>query len=156
MDYETRKRLIFNYLTAPPDGVLLRYKRPPHLSDDSARAEINDLAEDLNEAIPNAANKDQFLAILERFRKALRLMETNRNWPTIPQAIKAMKEAVKGTSFSKVAAIKPLSRAEIEARRIRNGEPTAEHWTRGYGAAELLARGLVTQEQLDAYKRPDL
>lgn len=96
MDYDTRKKLLFSFMTSVPDGVLLRYKRPEYLSDDAARGEVNDLIEDLNSKIPDV-DKDQFFAILGRFKVNLRQLVASRNWPTIPQALRAIKAAVEDT-----------------------------------------------------------
>ena len=93
MNYDDRKRILFSFLTEKPDGVLLRYKRPEHLSDDAARAEVTDLVEDLNSHIPNC-EIDKFKAILGRFKANLRQVVASRYWPTIPQCIKAMRAAV--------------------------------------------------------------
>jgi hypothetical protein len=151
MDYETRKRLIFNYLTAAPDGVLLRYSRPKHLGDDSARGEINDMVEDLNGIIPSV-EKESFFAILERFKVSLRQMGSSRNWPTIPQAIRAMKEAIEGGEYT--GELKPMKTPmQIASDRINAGEAVGDHWISGIGAEALLEAGWVTQTQIDGYKR---
>lgn len=121
MDYDTRKKLLFSFMTSPPDGVLLRYKRPEHLSDDAARGEVNDLVEDLNSHIPNC-DKDKFTAILERFKVNLRQLVASRNWPTIPQSIKAMKVAVEdtpaATAFSEDDTITKLAKIFREDGKI--------------------------------------
>ncbi len=99
MDYDTRKKLLFSYLASPKDGMLTRYKRPEHLSDDAAREEVNDLVEDLNSKIPQC-DKEKFYAILGRFKVNLRQLVSSRYWPNTPQCIKAMKAAVEDTPAS--------------------------------------------------------
>ena len=110
MDYDTRKKLLFSYLTSKPDGVLLRYKRPEYLSDDAARGEINDLVEDLNSKIPDC-DKDKFTAIIKRFKVNLRQLVSSRHWPTIPQGLRAMKAAVEDSpagAFDEESVLKKL------------------------------------------------
>lgn len=96
MDYDTRKKLLFSFIFDSKTGVFTRYKQPEHLSQYAARAEINDLVEDLNSHIPNC-DKDKYNAILGRFKVNLRQLVASRNWPTIPQCIRAMKVAVEDT-----------------------------------------------------------
>jgi len=150
MDYDTRKQLIFNFMTATPDGVLTRYERPAHLSDDSARGEINDMVEDLNSKIPDV-EKDKFFAILERFRVNLRQLGTSRRWPTIPQLLRSVKAAVEDSPVS-VEKEAPLNYVEICAERIKAGDTVDEYYVFGAGADILLERGLVTIEEIKEYK----
>lgn len=143
MDYDTRKKLIFSFMTSPPDGMLLRYKRPEHLSDDAARGEVNDLVEDLNAHIPNC-DKDKFQAILGRFKGNLRQLVASRNWPTIPQCIRAMKAAVEdtpaGTAFNEDDLIERLAKVFREGGKC----PT-------YLATEALTRKIHDQHEFNLW-----
>lgn len=72
--------------------ILPRYKMPDHLSDETARAEIADMVNDLNSEWP-VVGPEVFRQIGERFASALRKEATSRTWPTIGVMLKALRAA---------------------------------------------------------------
>jgi hypothetical protein len=72
--------------------ILPRYIRPSHMGDDVARAEINDLVEDLNQDWP-VMPRDAFAEFGREFARCLRRDYAGRSWPTIATMIKALKAA---------------------------------------------------------------
>ena len=63
-----------------------------------------------------------------------------------------MKEAIEGGEYT--GELKPMKTSmQIAADRINAGEVVGDHWIAGVGAEALLEAGLVTQTQIDGYKR---
>lgn len=89
MTYEERINAIGTLLR---ETILPRYTRPPHLDDDTARAELRDMVTDLNAEWP-LTTRDRFDAMGVAMARALRLTYTGRNWPTIAHLAKALKQA---------------------------------------------------------------
>lgn len=89
MNYEQRTAAIGNILKL---HILPRYTRPSHMGDDVARAEINDLVEDLNHEWPVMA-ETAFAEFGREFARCLRRDYAGRSWPSIATMIKALKAA---------------------------------------------------------------
>ena len=87
MNYETRKRMVSNWLF----DFLKNYEVPPHLDQDASKKELINMVEDINSEIP-LLKENSFKLLLENVAKHIRKNQTSRRWPTIAFFIKAVKE----------------------------------------------------------------
>ncbi|MCF6304374.1 MAG: hypothetical protein L3J33_03265 [Rhodobacteraceae bacterium] len=149
LDFDTRTQLVFSLMASKTEGILTRYQRPDHLSDTAARGVINDMVADINAKIP-AGEKDDFMAILERFKVNLRQITTSRQWPSTPIILRAITHAIDDAPKPMFEAV-DLSPEAINGARIRNGEAVGEYWISPEGADRLLQAGLITDADLAGY-----
>lgn len=94
MKYEQRTAKLFEFLYGPNEGLLRRYTKPEHLSEDRARGEINDMVEDINSRIPAAIGDASFDILLGKIRTEIRRRHGSRRWPTISLLLKSTDEAL--------------------------------------------------------------
>lgn len=90
MNFEERTNAIGTLLR---ETILPRYRRPEHLDDVTASAELADMVSDLNAAWPVTA-PDRFAAIAERLAREIRRVHSSRTWPTIAVMLKALDAAL--------------------------------------------------------------
>ena len=90
MNFEDRTNAIGTLLR---EHILPRYKRPEHLDDTTARAELRDMVEDLNRAWP-VMGATRFGDTADGLARAIRMTHTSRTWPTIAALIKALNVAL--------------------------------------------------------------
>lgn len=98
LNYEQRTRFIFDFLYSDkePLGLLRRYKLPDHLSDDALRAEINDLVEEINSAIPDKVTEGMMAALLRELKAAIRRRHGAQGWPPAKVFIAGVADAIEG------------------------------------------------------------
>ena len=152
MNYEERIAIIKPWIAE----MVGRFDRPNHLIHDKARAELQDMAEDLNYALPAALNKDQLDGTLERTARSIRMKQRTRTWPTIQMVVSCARESLPQDQQPRTAAIQSPSLEitdRINARRIKSGEPVAESCISGTGAERLIGLNLVTPQDLESYRR---
>lgn len=90
MTFEERTNAIGTLLR---EHILPRYKRPEHLDDETARAELRDMVNDLNAAWP-IMPPQRFGEVADGLARAVRVTHTSRTWPTIAALVKALQVAI--------------------------------------------------------------
>lgn len=145
MNYQDRTNAIGTLLR---EHILPRYKRPEHLDDGTARAELRDMVEDLNHEWP-VMNESRFGEIAERLARAVRVTNTSRTWPTIAVMVKALKAALDA----------PAPEVESEEEKPIVWECVREWWVKfrqagpasmakSHHAERLVQEGLATPGEL--------
>jgi hypothetical protein len=71
------------------ETILPRYKRPDHLDDETARAELRDMVADLNSEWP-PMGEQKFGEVSAALAKTIRVTHSSRSWPTIAALVKAL------------------------------------------------------------------
>lgn len=153
MKYEERKKLLSGWLF----NFLKRYDVPSHFDDDATREEMILIVEDMNSEIPNC-EESSFKLLLDKVASRIRKTSKTRKWPTTFQftnAIKDYREEVIKDNIIDVASNLPkdFDQSEFWARKIKKGEDVPHHWIEGISAHRLLERSLVTEEDLQPYKK---
>lgn len=92
-----RRAAIVTALTGPV-GWLRRYRPSKHLDDDLMAAEVRDLVEDLDAALPADLSADELAAHLDGTRRALRRRWGGPWWPTSVMLVEAAQEATEAAS----------------------------------------------------------
>lgn len=152
MDYNSRVRLI----TAQINEFLRLYKRPDHLDNDTALAEMREMAEEINLLIPSTSSQGDLEEQTRRAFRNIRQTYKGRSWPTVSHIVDAMNVA------AKVAKVKPVETKvdagwrpdtmQIMADRMRTGEAVGEGYLYGRNAVELINAGMVDRETLQSYR----
>lgn len=154
LNYEARTRAIFDFLYRDPDGILRRYRVPEHMGDDQLRAEVNDLVEDINRAIPSGYGEGEFRALMPKIHAEIRRRHGAQGWPSSRVFIAATEAAVEGVAAAGAvkAEAKEIDPYEITARRMQAGEAVGEGYLYGREAVELIRRGLVDEATMRRYR----
>lgn len=150
MNYDQRINRIRGWV----GEMIARYDRPAHLVHAKAEAEIRDMAEDLNSEIPSNVTVDVMDGILERTARQIRKRQRTRTWPTINLVISAARDSLPASAEAANKAPETLRAdrsQQINARRIRNGEPVGECWVTGRDADRLVNAKLITRQDLAPY-----
>jgi hypothetical protein len=147
MTYEERTNAIGSWLR---DVVLPRYNRPDHLGDAEARAEVADMVEDINAETP-ILPVDAFEPFLATMFAKLRRTYTGRNWPPIGAFCKAIAAARKDGPRTPPGEYAPDDYA-IAAAKMKAREPVGQDYVYGPKCKELLRRGLVSFDDIAAYR----
>jgi hypothetical protein len=135
MTYDERTNLIGSLLR---DVILPRYKRPDHLDDATARAEIMDMVEDLNSAWP-LMHPESFPRVGLALARNIRRSYSGRSWPPIAVMLKALKSAVSPEPVDgKLRGIQQIDLADIRGRQLLA-------WCRGEAPC---GEGLITADNL--------
>jgi len=160
LNYDTRTRMVFDFLYRDPDGVLRRYRAPEYLGDDQLRAEVKDLVEDINREIPNGFTNADFRLLMPEIHRSIRRRHAAQGWPPAKTFIMATQEAAEKVNTTKARAIaeanpkeRSLDTQKIWAKRMQAGEAVAETFLWGREAVEMIDRGLIDQATLDAYRK---
>jgi len=149
MTYDQRLQLIKNELL----NILSSYAIPKHLeSDRAAQSEIQGIVRVINQKFSNNTNEEHMRGTMDRAMLKLKEAHKSRSWPTAADIIKAVTTSMT-TSFKGVEAGKPWKpdTLEINAARIKNGEPVSETYIRGTMAQKLLDLGMITEAHLQPY-----
>lgn len=150
MTYEERTRVILSELIKMMQG----YATPKHLN---TRAKEEDEARNivrmLNQKFPNDTTEDHIRGTMDRAMLKLKEAHKSRTWPTaadISAAVSKSMSTSKSSLPSGNATWKPDS-LEINAKRIKAGEPVGQMYIQGKLAERMVREGLVTEEQLAPY-----
>lgn len=149
MTYDQRIELIKNELM----NILSSYAIPKHLEGDrAAQSEIQGIVRVINQKFSNNTNEEHMRGTMDRAMLKLKEAHKSRSWPTAADIIKAVTTSMT-TSFKGVEAGKPWKpdTLEINAARIKNGEPVSETYIRGTMAQKLLDLGMITEAHLQPY-----
>jgi hypothetical protein len=150
MTYEERTRVILSELVKMMQG----YATPKHLN---TRAKEEDEARNivrmLNQKFPNDTTEDHIRGTMDRAMLKLKEAHKSRTWPTAADISAAVSKSM-STSKSSLptgnGTWKPNS-LEINAKRIKAGEPVGQMYIQGKLAERMVRDGLVTEEELAPY-----
>jgi len=152
MNYENRKRLISNWLFE----FLKRYEAPPHLDKDAARQEMVLMVEDINSEIPKC-EESSMKYLLDKVSSFVRKNAKSRRWPTISMFVSGVKEYRKEVIVTEADAIPSLPKdhdhSTYYANKIKRREEVPDHWIIGISGQRLLELNLVTEQDLEPYKK---
>ena len=152
MNYENRKRLISNWLFE----FLKRYEAPPHFDKDAARQEMILMVEDINSEIPKC-EESSMKYLLEKVSSFVRKNAKSRRWPTINIFVSGVKEYRSDVTVTEVDAIPSLPKdhdhSTYYANKIKRREEVPDHWIVGISGQRLLEQKLVTEKDLEPYKK---
>ncbi len=141
-----RQQAIFRWLWHP-QGVLHRYRVPDHLSDNTIRAEVNDLVHDLDATLPGCLDADAVADLLPAVHRALRRRHGGLGWPSARTFIEAAQEATdaarrgRGADAGEDAALGWLSRFYTAHGRPLAGVATPER------TSALIRRGVLSARE---------
>lgn len=135
-------------------GMLRRWLErfsPPASIKDNPRA-AQDSADALLRALLKFAPQADYVPWVNRALDATETQMKTRAWPTVHEIGAVCSNMRKdeprhggSTSFS-------LDPFEVAARRVHNHQPIGDMWIYGHHAHEIVARGLVTDAQLQPYR----
>ena len=146
MKYEQRFAIITGELLKMLEG----YATPKHLNTDKKhRDEITNMARMLNTKFPNDTTEDHIVGTMDRAMLKLKEAHKSRTWPTAADISTAVSKSMTTSKSSLPKAIgwKPDS-LEVNAKRIKAGEPVGEMYIQGKMAERMVRDGLVTEEEL--------
>ena len=150
MTYEERTRVILSELIKMMQG----YATPKHLD---TRAKEEDEARNivrmLNQKFPKDTTEDHIRGTMDRAMLKLKEAHKSRTWPTaadISAAVSKSMSTAKSSLPKGNGTWKPNS-LEINAKRIKAGEPVGQMYIQGKLAERMVRDGLVTEEELAPY-----
>lgn len=150
MTYEERTRVILSELIKMMQG----YATPKHLNTRAKEEEeARNIVRMLNQKFPNDTTEDHIRGTMDRAMLKLKEAHKSRTWPTaadISAAVSKSMTTSKSSLPSGNATWKPDS-LEINAKRIKAGEPVGQMYIQGKLAERMVRDGLVTEEQLAPY-----
>jgi hypothetical protein len=150
MTYEERVRVILSELIKMMQG----YATPKHLNTRAKEEEeARNIVRMLNQKFPNDTTEDHIRGTMDRAMLKLKEAHKSRTWPTaadISAAVSKSMSTSKSSLPSGNATWKPDS-LEINAKRIKAGEPVGQMYIQGKLAERMVRDGLVTEEQLAPY-----
>lgn len=146
MNYEERMRLI----TGLANRFLAEWKRPEHLTNETAMTRLRSIAEAINKRLPASLNRDGLEEVCSDIFQAVSENHRGREWPDVSTFAKCAE--ARGESAAKAAPVQhEFDTVDINLRRLRRGDALGDEWMFGRRAVELLGRG-ATEEELDAYR----
>ena len=150
MTYEERTRVILSELIKMMQG----YATPKHLNTQAKQEdEARNIVRMLNQKFPNDTTEDHIRGTMDRAMLKLKEAHKSRTWPTaadISAAVSKSMSTSKSSLLSGNATWKPDS-LEINAKRIKAGEPVGQMYIQGKLAERMVRDGLVTEDELAPY-----
>lgn len=150
LNYEERKHIIAMWLKE----LLSRYEVPKAYDKIKAREEMVFMVEDINSELPSKVNDGYLKVCLGNIAQHIRKHNISRTWPTIKNFMTAIREIEKpepelNSDLSEFS----LCPIQISAKRIKLREPVGDYYIIGGGAKQLLDQGLVSQADIEHYKK---
>ena len=150
MTYDERIFVLIGELAKILDG----YATPKHL-DTRAKEEqeVRNIVRMINQKFPNDTTQEHLRGTMDRAMLKLKEAHKSRTWPTaadISAAVSKSMSAAKSSLPNGNGTWKPNS-LEINAKRIRAGEPVGQMYIQGKLAERMVRDGLVTEEELAPY-----
>lgn len=146
MTYDERMRLILSHV----NRFLLGWKRPEHLTDETALQRLRATAEAINKRLPASFNRDGLEAACADIEQAVTEAHRGREWPDVSLFAKCAEDR-----GAQEAQARPVAHVfdpvQINLARLRRGDALGDEWLFGRCAVELLKAG-ATEEDLDAYR----
>ena len=150
MTYVERTRVILSELIKMMQG----YATPKHLNTQAKQEdEARNIVRMLNQKFPNDTTEDHIRGTMDRAMLKLKEAHKSRTWPTaadISAAVSKSMSTSKSSLPSGNATWKPDS-LEINAKRIKAGEPVGQMYIQGKLAERMVRDGLVTEDELAPY-----
>lgn len=131
--------------------LLAGYRQPAGFEAGQGAAFLARLVAELDVRLPSSSLGD-LAATAERVCAAVARRHDGHDWPALPAFLKAVEEALPGPGAGRVETFRPRDTVAMFARRVASGHPVPETFVTGRGGAEAVARGLITAEQLSAYR----
>lgn len=136
-------------------GILTRWLErysPPANIRDKPRAQ-QDEAEALLSVLMRFAPQAEYVPWVEKALDQLEYQMKTRAWPTKGELGSVCSNLRKETRQQVTDATQPdRDPASVAARRMEAGEPVGEGWLYGIEACELIAKGLVSEDRMRAYR----
>jgi hypothetical protein len=146
MNYQERMRLI----TGHANRFLAGWKRPEHLTNETAMTRLRSTAEAINKRLPASLNREGLEEVCSDIFQAVSENHRGREWPDVSLFAKFAEE--RGQTAAQAAPVEyAFDTVQINLRRLRRGDALGDEWIYGRRAVELLGVG-VTEEELDAYR----
>lgn len=150
MTYDDRFTVILGELIKMMEG----YAEPRHLNTQKKKEdEVRNIVRMLNQKFPNDTTEDHIRGTMDRATLKLKEAHKSRTWPTaadISAAVSKSMSTSKSSLPSGSATWKPDS-LEINAKRIKAGEPVGQMYIQGKLAERMVRDGLVTEDELAPY-----
>ena len=139
------------HLTAAITDSLRAWEIPEALATDQDRVlRIGQTVEAVNGRISAAYGQEGFANHAEKILKYVREHHRFRSWPSIADFATAAEKCAERDP-EVVVTVEALSEDERAARRIMAGQPVADTYVRGTGAARLIETGAITAADLRPY-----
>jgi hypothetical protein len=146
MTYEERMRLI----TGHANRFLEEWKRPEHLTSETAMKRLRSVAEAINKRLPASLNRDGLEEVCSDIFQAAAEAHRGKEWPDVSLFAKCAEE--RGQTAAQAAPVAHVfDTVDINFRRMKRGDALGDEWLFGRRAVELLERG-ATEEEFDAYR----
>jgi len=150
MNYDERTRVILSELIKMMQG----YATPKHLDTrQKEEDEARNIVRMLNQKFPNDTTEEHIRGTMDRAMLKLKEAHKSRTWPTaaaISAAVSKSMTTSKSSLPSGNATWKPDS-LEINAKRIKAGEPVGQVYIQGKLAERMVRDGLITEDELAPY-----
>jgi hypothetical protein len=150
MTYDERVRVILSELIKMMQG----YATPKHLDTrQKEEDEARNIVRMLNQKFPKDTTEDHIRGTMDRAMLKLKEAHKSRTWPTaadISAAVSKSMSTAKSSLPKGNGTWKPNS-LEINAKRIKAGEPVGQMYIQGKLAERMVRDGLVTEDELAPY-----
>ena len=150
MTYDERIFVLIGELAKILEG----YATPKHLNTrQKEEDEARNIVRMLNQKFPNDTTEDHIRGTMDRAMLKLKEAHKSRTWPTaaaISAAVSKSMSTAKSSLPKSNGTWKPDS-LEINAKRIKAGEPVGQMYIQGKLAERMVRDGLVTEEELAPY-----
>jgi hypothetical protein len=134
---------------------LERYTPPRHMqgSDQAMQDEADALMRAIARHTPRAGAVEWIDNVLAHLDETMK----TRAWPSVSEVTRAARDIASdmipaGEARDVTAEDAERKELELYARRIKRGDAIGEHWIYGSGAARLLERAYITNDDLDPYR----
>lgn len=144
MTFEERQNAIGALLR---EEILPRYARPSHLGDETARAELRDMVNELNADWPSMG-RTEFEETARRLAREIRRTHEGRSWPSIKRLLTALDAALKGRAASSAASAEENPQHYAGAVEWWLAHRSRCPWAREHHAVRMVEEGIATREQL--------
>jgi len=150
MTHEERIRLLIGELIKIFEG----YATPKHLDTRKKEEdEVRNIVRMINQKFPNETTAEHIKGTMDRAMLKIKEAHKSRTWPTAADIAIAVSKSMTSQRSALPTNSGPWKPdpLELNAKRIRAGEPVGEMYIQGKMAERMLARGMVTEEQLAPY-----
>ena len=144
MQYEERIQTIIAWLTDKPNGVLRRYTPPDRLGPEQVRAEVMDIAEQMNADIPGQIDSERLAKVLHKAKFFLQRRHGRDEYPSIKVMLAALDDALKAPDEGK----KARTLYELVREVWQNGSYMPTDWKTASHAVKLWQEDLASWPEL--------
>lgn len=146
MNYEERMRLIAGNV----NRFLAEWKRPEHLTNETAMLRLRSIAEAVNKRLPASLSSEALANVCGDIFQAVSESQRGKEWPDVSLFAKCAEAKGAAEAMAKPTTTK-LEPVEINKARISAGEAVGDEWLYGRRAIELLKAGL-SERDLEAHR----